>query len=273
MRRRKSRKTVRSESVPDEAPAQPAKKPVRRGRIAAIAGSVLLVGAVVAGVGYTVVTVDGADRDAGAPVWKFPKAVADKKKAATAKGLASALVPYGFDGWHRGPDLAEFGSDVELSGAQATALRKESLVGLPRTLRRALEKEIDRQRTTGMVMRSYVSMKGSSFTGPGVSSVSITLSRMEKRAAAKDVFMSQNGFLDRMDIFRKGPKVKGFKNAGCFLPPKDADADLDMMVCSAYQGDILINVTAEGAKPFDSKTIVKLLAEQLDRIAEPGEAV
>ncbi|MCX5362559.1 hypothetical protein OG864_28080 [Streptomyces sp. NBC_00124] len=254
-------------------PAVPAKKPVRRGRIAAIAGAVLLVGAVVAGVGYTVVTVDGADRDAGAPVWKFPKTVADEKKAATAEGLAGVLVPYGFDGWNRGPDLAEFGSDVELSGTQATALRKESLSGLPRTERRQLEKEIDKQRITGMVMRSYVSMTGSSFTGPGVSTVSITLSRMEKRAAAKDISTSQNAFLDALDIFRAGPKIKGFKNAECFLPPKDADEDLDMMFCSAYQGDILISATADGAKPFDTKTIAKLLAEQLDRIAEPGEAV
>ncbi|MEV7890921.1 hypothetical protein ACWD3I_03285 [Streptomyces sp. NPDC002817] len=253
--------------------AVPARKPVRRGRIAAITGSLLLTGAVVAGVGYTVVTVDGADRDAGAPVWKFPKAVADEKKAVAAEGLAGVLVPYGFDGWNRGPDLAEFGSDVELSGTQATALRKESLSGLPRTQRRQLEKEMDKRRIMGMVMRSYVSMTGSGFTGPGVTTVSITLSRMEKRAAAKDSSTSQNAFLDALDIFRKGPEIKGFKNAECFLPPKDADEDLDMMFCSAYQGDILISATADGAKPFDTKTIAKLLAEQLDRIAEPGEAV
>ncbi len=259
--------------VPDEAPAQPMKKPVRRGRIAAIAGSVLLTGAVVAGVGYTVVTVDGADRDAGAPRWKFPQPKADKAKAATAEGLVGVLVPYGTDGWNRGPDLAEFGSDAELSGAQATALRKESLSGLPRTQRRQLEKEIDKQRITGMAMRSYVSATGSNASGKGASVVSITLSRMEKRAAAKDISTSQNAFLDALDIFRAGPKIKGFKNAECFLPPKDADDDLDMMFCSAYQGDILISATADGVKALDTKSIAMLLAEQLDRIAEPGEAV
>ncbi|MFF4271211.1 hypothetical protein [Streptomyces sp. NPDC001536] len=259
--------------VPDEAPARPAKKPVRRGRIAAIAGSVLLTGAVVAGVGHTVVTVDGADRDAGAPRWKFPKAQADEVRAATAKGLAGVLVPYGTDGWNRGPDLAEFGSDAELSGAQATALRKESLSGLPRTQRRQLEKEIDKQRITGMAMRSYVSTTGSNASGKGASAVSITLSRMERRAAAKDISTSQNAFLDALDIFREGPKIKGFKNAKCFLPPKDADEDLDMMFCSAYQGDILISATADGVKSLDTKSIAMLLAEQLDRIAEPGEAV
>ncbi|WUE96875.1 hypothetical protein OG381_22590 [Streptomyces sp. NBC_00490] len=249
------------------------KKPVRRGRIAAIAGAVLLTGAVVAGVGYTVVTVDGADRDAGAPRWKLPQPEADKEKAATAEGLAGVLVPYGTDGWNRGPDLAEFGSDAELSGAQATALRKESLSGLPRTQRRQLEKEIDKQRITGMAMRSYVSATGSNASGKGASVVSITLSRMEKRAAAKDISTSQNAFLDALDIFRAGPKIKGFKNAECFLPPKDADDDLDMMFCSAYQGDILISATADGVKSLDTKSIAMLLAEQLDRIAEPGEAV
>ncbi|MFI1723275.1 hypothetical protein [Streptomyces sp. NPDC020489] len=261
--------------VPDEVPARPARKPLRRGRVAAIGGSVLLVGAVVAGVGLTAVTVNGADRDAGAPRWKFPQAEvdADAKKAADAQGLAGVLVPFGTDGWTRGPDLAEFGSDAALSGAQATALRKESLSGLPRTQRRQLEKEMDRQRVTGMAMRSYVSTTGSNAGGNGSTAVSITLSRMEKRAAAKDISTSQNAFLDSLDIFRAGPKIKGFKDAKCFLPPKDADDDLDMMFCSAYQGDILISATADGVKSLDTKSIALLLAEQLDRIAEPGEAV
>jgi hypothetical protein len=46
-----------------------------------------------------------------------------------------------------------------------------------------------------------------------------------------------------------------------------------MMFCSAYQGDILISATADGVKSLDTKSIAMLLAEQLDRIAEPGEAV
>ncbi|MFJ3671939.1 hypothetical protein ACIPSE_36345 [Streptomyces sp. NPDC090106] len=256
-------------------PAEQAGKPVRRargrGRVLAIAGSVLLVGAVVSGVGYTVVTVDGADRDAGAPVWDFPKATTDEKRPADAEGLAGMLVPYGTHYWNRGPDIAEYGSDVALSGAEATALRKKSLTGLPRTQRRQLEKQIDRQATTGMVMRSYVSTYGS--TGSGVSSVEITLTQMERRAAAKDIVTSQNAFIDALDLFRKGPEVKGFKNAKCFLLPKDADLALDAMYCSAYQGDILISATAFGVKPLPTEEIVTLLAEQLDRIAEPGEAV
>ncbi|KUO20650.1 hypothetical protein AQJ91_13695 [Streptomyces dysideae] len=257
----------------------PVKKPVRRGRIAAVAGSLLLAGAVVAGVGYTVVTVRDAERDAGAPVWKFPDDAKDdekgKTKAAKASGLAGMLVPYGTDGWVRGPDLGEFGSDAQLSGAQATALRKESLSDLPRSQRRQLEKQIDKQRVTGMAMRSYYNADATSVGNntDGLYSVSIVLSQMESRAAVRDISTFQSELLDALDIFRDGPEIKGHKNAKCFLPPKVADEDLDSMFCSAYVGEILVTATADGVKPFDTRGVAMLLKEQLDRMAEPGEAV
>ncbi|WP_327429806.1 hypothetical protein [Streptomyces sp. NBC_01236] len=255
----------------------PAKKPVRRGRIAAIAGSVLLVGAVIGGTGYTVVTVQDADRDAGAPVWKFPKAAKkDAKTAKAASGLAAMLVPYETDGWSRGPDIAEFGSDAALSGGEATALRKESISGLPRTQRRRIEKQIDKQHTKGMVMRSYLSTSNatdSTLYADSAFTVSIELMQMEDKTAIKNMSTFQNELLDTLDIFRAGPKIKGHKNAKCFLPPKDKEEKLDMMVCSAYEGDVLVSVTAEAAKPLNTKGVASLLREQLDRIVEPGEAV
>ncbi|MGP4005463.1 hypothetical protein [Streptomyces sp. 4N124] len=252
----------------------PARKPVLRRRIAAVTGSLVVAGALVTGVGYTAVTVNDADRAAGAPVWTFPKTTAEDAKAATAKGLAGLLVPYGTDGWTRGPDLGEFGSDAELSGAQATALRKESLADLPRTQRRQLEKEIDRQRVKGMAMRSYLNQEPYVLSeNDHIYAVSIVLAQMESRAAVRDLATYQNEFLDALDIFRKGPEVKGHKNAQCFLPPEDDDTDLDTMYCSAYQGDVLVTATADGVKPLDTKGVAMLLAEQLDRIAEPGEAV
>jgi hypothetical protein len=253
----------------------PAGKSFLRGRLAAVAGSLVLLGAVVAGAGYTVVTVNDADRDAGAPVWTFPKTTAEDEKAATAEGLAGVLVPYGTDGWSRGPDLGEFGSDAQLSGAQATALRKESLSDLPRSQRRKLEKEIDRQRVKGMAMRSYLSSDADALSeNEGIYTVSIVLAQMESRAAVRDMATFQNEFLEALDIFRKGPEIKGHKNAQCFLPPKDdEDDDLEGMYCSAYQGDVLLTAIADGVKPLDTKGVAMLLAEQLDRIAEPGEAV
>ncbi|MHC3469062.1 hypothetical protein ACYF6T_10130 [Streptomyces sp. 7R007] len=246
----------------------------RRGRAAVIAGSALLAAALLGGVGYTVVTVHGADRDAGAPVWTFPKDKAADTKAAPAKGLAGLLVPYGADGWSRGPDIGEFGSDAQLDGAQATALRKEALAGLPRSRRTRLEQQIDKQRIQGMAMRSYVSTDelASVYTAQA-STVSIQLVRMENRAAVRNISQFQNEFLAALDVFREGPRVEGHKNARCFLPPKDKDEKLDAMYCSAYQGDVLVTLTAESAKPLQTYGVARLLKEQLDRIGEPGESV
>lgn len=255
-------------------PGPTGKNAVLRRRIAAVAGSLSLVGAVVAGVGFTVVTVGDADRDAGAPVWEFPKGAVEEEKAATAQGLAGLFVPYGTDGWTRGPDLGEYGSDARLSGAQAAALRKKPLSDLPRTQRRQLEKEIDRQRLTGMAMRSYLNSEASAYDKDEETyTVSIELAQMESKAAVKDISTFQRELLDDLEIFREGPEIKGHKNAACFLPPKDADTELDTMYCSAYQGDVLVTATADGAAPLDTKGVARLLREQLDRIADPGEAV
>ncbi|MER6158300.1 hypothetical protein ABT147_22530 [Streptomyces sp. NPDC001868] len=247
--------------------------PARRRRVVAAAGSVLLAGALIAGVGFTAVTVKGADRDAGAPTWKFPEDRAEAKTT-TRPGLAGLLVPYGTDTWAQGPDLAEFGHDAEFSGAQATALRKESLSGLPRAQRKRLERQIDRQRIKGMAMRSYFSAQSYAYLrDEGISSVSITLSRMENRSAVRDGSTYQNEFLASLDFFREGPKIKGHDNAKCFLTPKGGDEDLDRMYCSAYAGDVLVTLTASGAKPLDKQAAAGLLRTQLDRVAEQGVAV
>ncbi|MFF5159025.1 hypothetical protein ACFY3N_22880 [Streptomyces sp. NPDC000348] len=260
--------------TPDGAPAAaPAKRPARWGRVASVVGSVLLAGAVVTGVGYTVVTVRDADRDAGAPRWKFPEAAAAGGEAPEARGLAGMLVPYGHDNWLRGPDLGEFGSDARLSGARATALQKESLRDLPRSQRKRLEKEIDRWRVEGMAMRSYTSGSVSIYQEDEIFTVGIVLARMENEAAVRDLARFQGEFLDTLDVFRKGPKIKGHEDARCFLPPADAETDLDTMQCSAHVGNVLVTLTADGAKPLDTKSVAALLEEQLDRIDEPGKAV
>ncbi|MFJ6832907.1 hypothetical protein [Streptomyces sp. NPDC091209] len=256
--------------------AEPRKKRVRRGRVAAVAGAVLLVGAVIAGGACTVVTVQDADRDAGAPTWTFPKA--DKQETRTAKAassLAAVLVPYD-DSWSRGPDIAEFGSDAALSGGEATALRKESIRGLPRSQRRQIEKQIDKQHTKGMAMRSYLSTSNASDStlyAAHAFTVSIELIQMEDKAAIRDRSTFQNELFDALKIFRAGPKIEGHKNAKCFLPPKDKKEKLDMMICSAYQGDVQVSLTASAAKPMNTKGVAQLLREQLDRIQEPGESV
>lgn len=259
-----------AEATPAE--GAPGKKRVRRGRVAAIAGAVLLVGAVVAGSAYTVVTVRDADRDAGAPSWKFPKAAkADTGEAKAATPLAGMLLPYD-ESYVRGPDMARFGSDTALSGGEAAALRKEAIRDLPRSQRRQIEKQIDKQHTKGMAMRSYL-YSGSTLTDDGTFTVSIQLAQIEDKRAVRNMSTFQNGLLDALEIFRSGPKIEGHKNAKCFLPPKDKEEKLDMMICSAYQGDVLVDAVAYAAKPMNTKGVAKLLRAQLDRIQEPGEAV
>ncbi|MFI6856759.1 hypothetical protein [Streptomyces sp. NPDC050416] len=269
---------VESRALSEPAP-EPQQKPVRRGRVAAVTASVLLAVTVAGGAGYTVVAVNGADRDAGAPVWTFPRnnteAEADEKAAPT--GLAGMLVPYGAPGtneWGRGPDLGEYGSDAALSGEQATALRKESLSGLPRTQRKRLEKAVDRLRITGIAMRSYLSTtKLSDAYTDDAYTVRVELAQMDNRAAVRDAARFRSAVVDALGGFRKGPEIQGHKNAHCFLPPKDADGGLETMYCSAHVGNVLVTAVAAGAEPLDTKGAAMLLREQLDRIAEPGEAV
>jgi hypothetical protein len=255
------------------APAPPKKRVCRR-RIAVLAGSVLLLGAVVGGAGYTVVTVQDADRDPGRPSWKFPQADDGKDTAAVeAKGLGGLLMPFGMQGFERGPDLAEFGSDAEFSGRQATALRKESLSGLPPTQRRQLEKQIDRQQIKGVVMRSYVDAQGSGTYADHSYTVGVVLTRMENRSAVRSISTSQNEFLASLDIFRKGPKIKGDTNAKCFLTPKGEKDELDRMFCSAYKGDVLVSITASGVAPLEKEKAAAFISAQLYRIDDTGKAV
>ncbi|MFF3849702.1 hypothetical protein [Streptomyces sp. NPDC002328] len=253
----------------------PAERSVKRRRVVMAAGSALLAAAVVAGVGTTVVAVRDADRDAGAPAWQFPDAKAEQAKAAPQGGLGGMLLPYGGNGgWTRGPDLGEFGSDAQLSGAQATALRKKSLSDLPRSQRRQLEEQIDKQRIQGMAMRSYYSRPTDQYThhNQGVFALSVVLSQLDSSAAVREIARFQSEFLDALKVFRKGPEIKGHKNARCFLPPENAKADLDRMFCSAYVGDVLVTARADGAKPLDTGEVAEFLRTQLDRIAEPGAA-
>ncbi|WP_329252724.1 hypothetical protein OG223_24920 [Streptomyces sp. NBC_01478] len=245
--------------------------PVRRARgrrIAAVAGCALLALAVVGAVGYTVVTVKGADRDAGAPVWKFPKA-AKEPKAVAAKGLRAVLQPYTASGYVRGPDIAQFGADAELTGREATALRKEELSGLPRSQRLLLEKQIDREKIKGIAMRSYLypaAQETNTYT------VEVQLAQMDEKAA-RNITAYENELLDTVTVFRKGPAVPGHKTAKCFLPKNESGEKLTAMVCFASVSDVMITLNASGTKAMDTKEIASFMGAQLDRIKTTGEAV
>lgn len=265
-----------AEAVADAAEAGVPSAPApRHRRIAAVAGAVLLAGAVVAGVGCTVVRVQHADRDAGAPVWRLPEPASGKTRPAAApQGLAGMLVPYGTHDLSRGPDIGAFGSDAQLSGAQATALFKESLKGLPRTQRKQLEAGIDKQHIQGMAMRSYYTATPRPYGNDEIVAVQITLAQMGSAAAVRDIAAFRSQFFGALDVFRKGPRIKGHKDARCFLPPKDEEnKGLDAMYCTASAGNVLVTAVADGLEPLGTEDVAALLAEQLDRIAGQGEAV
>ncbi|MFD4502050.1 hypothetical protein [Streptomyces sp. NPDC058457] len=255
--------------APAPTPAPTPKRPRNPRRIATVAAVGVLVAAVLAAGAWTVVTVHDADRDPGAPVWSLPKA-AKETKAASATGLQGMLLPYGTDTYGRGPDMAGFGSDAALTGAQATLLRKESIKDLPRSQRRELERQIDRNPVRGMAMRSYVSRDE-----PGYPyTMEIVLAQMGNQRTVRSMAGVQKELLDALKVFRKGPEIKGYKDStACFLTPVGKDVKLDTMFCSGYVGDILVTTTATAAKPLDKQSAADMLRAQLDRIKEPGAAV
>jgi hypothetical protein len=268
------------EAVPDTVEAAPeaaAEKPVRRlraGRIAAVAGSVLLAAALVGGAGYTVVTVQDAERDPGKPTWKLPQFKADEKSGTKKEtGLSALFLPFDEDGYYPGPDVGEFGNDTELSGQQATALRKEAVKDLPASTRRKIEKLIDKQRIQGMAMRSYHATFGQAIGAPDTFSAGVTLQRMANRTAVRTLSTSYNEFLAATDVLRKAPAIKGHEDAQCFLTPKGKADELESAFCSGYVGDILVTVDATGPSPLSAANVAALFTAQLDRIDDPGQAV
>ncbi|MEW2624264.1 hypothetical protein [Streptomyces sp. NPDC048106] len=239
-----------------------------------IAGGALAL-AVVAGVAVTAVIVSEADRDPGAPGWKFPPAVSAKGSGQETSGLRGMLLPYteGAGGYSRGPDVEGYGSDVELSGREATALRKQAITGLPPATRRKMDDLIDKAHISGMAMRSYASIDSWSVDGKHTFTVDFQLVRMGDLDTVRAQAAGQKSLFSGFGVFRKGPAIKGHKEAGCFLTPKDTKEKIDEMFCSAAEGDVLVDVEVAGHQPLDRNAIALFIERQLDRIKEPGKAV
>lgn len=259
-----STENAESEEITEKAESEEITKiPVRK------AAWALLAATLAAGAAYTVTTATRADRPAPDPTEPTASATA-------AKDLRSLLLPYGTNGYSRGPDIDEFGSDTVVGGREATALRKEALSGLPRTARRELGKRIDAQRAESVAMRSYVSADLAGDTtlhADKVFTIGVELTRMDSDTAVRRAATENAAFLKSMKIFREGPRIEGHDNATCFQPPEDKERKLDTMICSAYAGDILIDATAYGIKPLNADGIARFLRAQLDRVGEPGASV
>lgn len=229
--------------------------------------TVLALGVTVTGIGLTVVRVADADRSAPTVVWKKPLPDKDRPqqshRAAGSATLADRLLPVP-DGFSPGPDIEEFGNDTVLSGERATAVLKNSTRGLPARQRRQHAEAVDELRIQGMGMRSYQSSDGV---------VEMEVVRLENTRAVRELGRFQDRFIKMLDVFRKGPRIEGHRNAHCYLMPKDGTAKLDRMVCNAYEDDLMVNMDAYGTRPLDTEGAARLLEKQLDHLISPGEYV
>ncbi|MFD8911060.1 hypothetical protein [Streptomyces sp. NPDC059575] len=240
----------------------------RRRRLPVILGVSGLALVTLAGVGVTGVVVSRADRAPGAPVWRFP--AAEKEAAAPAStGLRKMLLPYGKDRYVRGPDVAEFGPDVVLTGPRADAWRKRAYQHLPRSDRQLLDERYEKNPLKAVALRSYVS---SALPADGEDTYSVRIELAQRRD--RTTGSTRERLHDAVAHFPKGPAVEGHEDdAACLLPPNAARAAIGLMMCVGYAGDISVTAWVIGAAPADRKEAADMVGAQLDRIEERGEAV
>lgn len=252
-----------------DAPARPGK--VRRILLTALP-AVLVIGATVGAAAYTKITVDGAARSVKTTVWdmneqgplKDPAGGIDRGRADTELSKLMLPVPAGY---RLGPDVEELGNDGEVSGKEAAAAMKESNRGLAGKQRRELDKRVDKLHVQGFAARSYVSDSNDLV-------VETQIMRMKDKKAVRDLHTFRTELFDAVGIFRDGPKIKGqTRKATCFLMPKDSKDELENMLCMAYDGELVISLSAAGIKPFDKAAAAELLKDQLEHITSPGEYV
>lgn len=263
-----------SEAEPSEAPeAEPATASAPRSRRGLALGVAAALVAVAAGggIGYAVLHQDDpADRKPAAAPWKAPNPSRTGEFGATSGGshygrLGKLLLPMP-DTYEPGPDVEEFGNDVELDARQAASMMKGSVSGLSKKKRKAVEKAIDNLRLQGAGMRTYTSDDGTYI-------VEIQIVQMKNKQAAADRTEYFDEFTKALGIFRNGPKIAGHDRARCVLPPTEPGEKLDDMTCQATEGDLLVTMDVTGSVPLHKTEAADLLRQQLDRIKDPGVAV
>ncbi|WP_206324727.1 MULTISPECIES: hypothetical protein [unclassified Streptomyces] len=277
-----------TEPVTQDAPATvaeagaPAPKARKRGvgrvLLRVVLPSVVVLGLIGGGVTYTALTIDSADRTAPTRLWEHPAKGAQTKDPAagpfrgrTDTALSRLLLPLP-EGYVFGPDMGLYGNDGELGAAEAVALVKQAGKGLSGKKRRAFEKEVDKLGIQGIGVRSFAD------PAHGVI-VNFRVEQVKDKKRIKNSYRLRKEVLDFLK-FPKGPQVKGHKNAVCYMAPADDSLDkeerelaLEEMICLGYDSEVSVTMTAAGVKPFDKARVAKLMAQQLDHIASPGEYV
>lgn len=250
-------------------PAVPASAPRRR-LLGAALPVVLVIGALGGGIGYVKLTVDAADRTAPTTVWKAsghrlgtdPAEKANEGR--TDNDLSRQLLPVP-PGYRLGPDAesGEFGNDVLLTAKQANALLRSRVDDLFGGAGLSGGKGVDQWGLKSVAERVYLADSNELL-------VEIGLTRVANPGTARTWYeIISHSYTGG----RKGPTVKGHTDVTCELAPKDTKAGLDTMSCSAYKGDLTLQVNATGTKPFPSSDVAELVGEQLDHIASPGKSI
>ncbi|WP_277439384.1 hypothetical protein [Streptomyces sp. SPB162] len=250
---------------PEAAPAPTS----RRGLALGIAAALVAVAAG-GGIGYAVLHQDdSADRKAADAPWKAPAPAKTGEFGVTSGGshygrLGKLLLPMP-QAYEPGPDVREFGNDVELDDKQAASMMKGSVAQLPKKQRKAVEKAIDDLHLQGAGMRTYRS-------GDGTYVVQIHIVQMKNKQAAAERTQYFDEFTKALGVFRNGPKIAGHDKARCVLPPTEPGEKLDEMTCQATEGDLLVTMDVTGSVPLHKTEAADLLRQQLDRIQDPGVA-
>ncbi|MFI6288075.1 hypothetical protein ACIBCM_25575 [Streptomyces sp. NPDC051018] len=243
-------------------------------------GGAMVLGALAGGLGYTAVTVDGADRTAPTTTWGKPAgAPAEDPAGDVGRGRASGplgklLLPVP-ENYRLGPDRELYGNDQELNAKQATAVMKDEARGLTGKKRREFEKIIDGLGVQGIASRTYALFDNTLV-------VQVEVARMKSGKDARTLYDFNAGLSELVGL-KKGPKIEGHKKAVCFVNSmdnpdeeqneNDEDNGLDRMTCTAYVSDTLVSFSAYGSRPFDKSAATSLVKRQLDHITSPGEYV
>lgn len=244
-------------------------QPRRRAPRVLLSG-LLALAAVAVTAGYVYWQTDGADRTVRTELWQAEKKVASKKWRTGAEDgrqdnplSRQLLKPTDARAYGLGPDVEGYGNDFALSGRRAAAVLKEGGKGLPPQERRLHGDFVEQLDVQGMAMRSYA-------TGREV--VTIQIAQMDNEEGVLALQAGQRQLFESLGDFREGPDIEG-KDAECFLPPRDEEAGMDQMYCSAARGNLMIQLNAYGGDPFEPKDVAMLFEKQLDQAESPGKSI
>jgi hypothetical protein len=228
-----------------------------------VAGALVAVG----GIGYAALHQGGSRVKAApstSPSPAAPKAFGVKPGGTHYGSLGLQLLPMP-TGYIPGQDISTYGNDTVLDAQRTLALIEGSVGDLSADQRAHLDASIGSLGITGMGLRTYAETTGRLV-------VQMEMIQMRNKEAPSFGSGYFDGLTSNLSGARKGPEIQGHPRAVCVVAPEDSDGDLEVMMCEAVEGDLVVSMYAGGPAPLDQQAAADLLRQQLDRIQDPGEA-